>query len=266
MKRPSFLHGAAVALLASFSGGVLFSVLSGPLPSELVLRAVIALLGLVYTLYLLIHSDERVGRVTTVLLWSVMFTVSWLGAPSSPARTLVKTVPRVSQRVLPSATRPRQPTPVSLDHRIRQPVGHAIQVGRLQPVLEARQRRLRGQRLSMDRIPTQQQLVHRILCQLARVIGVGVAQRDREDSLLQQLLERVRHLPRLPRILQAFRQRLRQPEPLVDALEQHAAPIRDAVLLAKLHGDRLRSQVGKTNTLCGRIVTHEEAPVVRKRV
>jgi hypothetical protein len=82
MKRPSFLHGAGVALLASFSGGVLFSVLSGPLPSELVLRGVIAALGLVYTMYLLIHSDERVGRVTTVLLWSVMFTVSWLGAPS----------------------------------------------------------------------------------------------------------------------------------------------------------------------------------------
>jgi hypothetical protein len=82
MKRPSFLQGVGVALLASFSGGVLFNVLSGPLPSELVLRAVIAMLGLAYTLYLLIHSEERVGRVTTVMLWSVMFTISWLGAPS----------------------------------------------------------------------------------------------------------------------------------------------------------------------------------------
>jgi hypothetical protein len=82
MKRPTFLQGVGVALLASFSGGVLFSVLSGPLPYDLVLRAVIAMLGLVYTLYLLMHSDERVGRVTTVMLWSVMFTVSWIGAPS----------------------------------------------------------------------------------------------------------------------------------------------------------------------------------------
>ena len=82
MKRPSFLHGVGVALLASFSGGVLFSVLSGSLPSELVLRAVIAMLGLGYTLYLLSRSNERVGRVTTLVLWSTMFTVSWIGAPS----------------------------------------------------------------------------------------------------------------------------------------------------------------------------------------
>ncbi len=82
MKRPSFLHGVGVALLASFSGGILFSVISGPLPSDLVLRAVIAMLGLGYTLYLLSRSDERVGRVTTVMLWSLMFTISWIGAPS----------------------------------------------------------------------------------------------------------------------------------------------------------------------------------------
>ena len=65
MKRPTFLQGVGVALLASFSGGVLFSVLSGPLPYDLVLRGVIAMLGLVYTLYLLIHSDERVSHFET---------------------------------------------------------------------------------------------------------------------------------------------------------------------------------------------------------
>ncbi|MFB3077962.1 MAG: hypothetical protein ACE1Y4_08125, partial [Lysobacterales bacterium] len=89
MKRPSFLQGVGFALLASFSGGVLFSVLVGPLPSDIVLRSVIAMLGLGYTLYLLSRSSERVGRLTTVMLWSVMFCVSWFGAPSLPIYLLL---------------------------------------------------------------------------------------------------------------------------------------------------------------------------------
>ena len=82
MKSPSFLQGAGVALLASLAGGVLFSVLAGPFQSDLVLRGLIAMLGLAYTLYLLSRSSERVGRVTTIALWSVMFCLSWFAAPS----------------------------------------------------------------------------------------------------------------------------------------------------------------------------------------
>ena len=82
MKRPSFLQGAGVALLASLAGGVVFSVLAGPFQSDLVLRGVIAMLGLAYTLYLLSRSGEYVGRVTTITLWGAMFCLSWFTAPS----------------------------------------------------------------------------------------------------------------------------------------------------------------------------------------
>ena len=82
MKRPSFLQGLGMALLLSFSGGVLFSLSAGLLPSDVALRAVIALLGLVYVLYLLSRSSTRVGRLTTVALWTVMFAASWFAVNS----------------------------------------------------------------------------------------------------------------------------------------------------------------------------------------
>ena len=40
-------------------------------------------------LYLLSRSSERVGRVTTVVLWSLMFAISWFTAPSLGVYLLV---------------------------------------------------------------------------------------------------------------------------------------------------------------------------------
>jgi hypothetical protein len=76
-------------------------------------------------------------------------------------------------------------------------------------------------------------------------------------------LERVGDLPRLPGVPQALRQRLRQPEALIDPLEQHRAPIGAAVLLVQLGHHRLASEMRKQNTPSGKIVIHEEALVVR---
>jgi hypothetical protein len=72
MTRPSFLEGVLVALAASLAAGALFSTLTLALRTPAALRWVIALVGLGYLLYLLGRSGARVGRVTTVLVWTLI--------------------------------------------------------------------------------------------------------------------------------------------------------------------------------------------------
>ena len=71
MNRPSFYEGVGVALGASLAGGLLFTVLNSLFMGGWVLRGLIAALALLYLLYLLSRSRERVGRVTVLALWSV---------------------------------------------------------------------------------------------------------------------------------------------------------------------------------------------------
>jgi hypothetical protein len=81
MKRPSFLEGAAVALIASVAAGVLFIVLGSVLAAGPVLRFLITVLSLAYVIYLLSRGGHRVGRVTTLLLWVPTAAGLWLAGP-----------------------------------------------------------------------------------------------------------------------------------------------------------------------------------------
>lgn len=81
MKRPTFFEGVAVALAASAIGGVLFPVLGSVFSATSVLRLLIAGMGLAYVLYLLGRSRERVGRITAVVLWTLVAGVTWLMHP-----------------------------------------------------------------------------------------------------------------------------------------------------------------------------------------
>ena len=72
MKRPGFLEGVVVALVASLVAGSLFVAATWLFPAGLVLRGLVAGLGLAYVLYLLARSHERVGRITSFALWSVV--------------------------------------------------------------------------------------------------------------------------------------------------------------------------------------------------
>jgi hypothetical protein len=69
MKRPSFFEGVGVALGASLAGGVLFTLLATLFAGGFLVRSLIAALSLLYLLYLLSRSRERVGRVTTLAVW-----------------------------------------------------------------------------------------------------------------------------------------------------------------------------------------------------
>ncbi|MEJ2456372.1 MAG: hypothetical protein P8103_19795 [Candidatus Thiodiazotropha sp.] len=84
MKRPGFFEGVGVALAASVAGGVLFTVLAGLFAGGFVLRGLVALLGLLYVIYLLSRSTERVGRITALSAWLAAALGIWLLGLSLP--------------------------------------------------------------------------------------------------------------------------------------------------------------------------------------
>ena len=82
------------------------------------------------------------------------------------------------------------------NHRVGERVAHGEQHPRGGRVLEARDRRLRRQAAAVDRIAPQQQFVDRIVGEPVGVIAVGMATRDREDALRDQIADAVRHARR----------------------------------------------------------------------
>jgi hypothetical protein len=82
MKRPGFLQGVGVALVAALLGEVLFVGLSPLLGSVTALHIVIAMTSFLYIVYLLRSSGVRLGRVTTLLGWlSITVATAWMGPP-----------------------------------------------------------------------------------------------------------------------------------------------------------------------------------------
>ncbi len=77
MKHPSLFEGVSIALAASLAGSILFTVMPPPLLNVQVLRLLISVAGLGYSIYLLGRSSERVGRVTAAASWMLLAGVSW---------------------------------------------------------------------------------------------------------------------------------------------------------------------------------------------
>ena len=84
MKRPTFVEGVTVALVASFGASILYAALTTVLPNAWVVRLLVAVIGLGYVLYLLHRSRERVGRIAALAFWTaVAATTWWLQPPLS---------------------------------------------------------------------------------------------------------------------------------------------------------------------------------------
>lgn len=81
MKSISFLRGIGFAFLLAFASSVLFSVLTAWLGSVQAVRLLIPAAGFAYLLFLLAHSQHRIGRITTVLAWGCAATGLWLLVP-----------------------------------------------------------------------------------------------------------------------------------------------------------------------------------------
>ena len=89
MKRPSFLHGVFVAALFGFFASVIVTALTPFIGLATVIRLVIPVLGAAYLFYLFSRSPERVGRVTTITLWSALAIAAWWLAPPLPLYLLI---------------------------------------------------------------------------------------------------------------------------------------------------------------------------------
>lgn len=86
---PSLGQGTAAALVLSLCGAASLAVLAPLLGAAAALRAVIAVLGLAYVLYLLGRAEGRVGRATTLAVWSVASAAAWMSAPPLGAYLLL---------------------------------------------------------------------------------------------------------------------------------------------------------------------------------
>ena len=89
MKRPTFIEGVAVALAMSAFGAAVFGALTMVFATSGVLRVLIAVIGFAYVIYLLARSRERDGRVTVVLAWLILSSLTWLLAPPLPLYIVV---------------------------------------------------------------------------------------------------------------------------------------------------------------------------------
>ncbi len=89
MKRPTFFHGVVVAAVLGFFASAIVATLTPFAGLGAVVRLVIPMLGLAYLLYLLNRTAERLGRVTTLTLWTAMAAVTWWIAPPLPLYLLI---------------------------------------------------------------------------------------------------------------------------------------------------------------------------------
>lgn len=77
MKHPTFLEGVSIALATGLAGSILFTVMTPPLLGVEVLRLLISLTGLGYSIYLLGRSTGRTGRVTAIASWILLAGICW---------------------------------------------------------------------------------------------------------------------------------------------------------------------------------------------
>jgi hypothetical protein len=85
MRRPTFLEGVTVAVVASLVGSVSHTALSLAFAGDAVLRMLVAGLGLAYIVYLLGRSRACVGRMTAVVAWLLLAGATWLMEPPCPS-------------------------------------------------------------------------------------------------------------------------------------------------------------------------------------
>lgn len=89
MNRPGFLQGIVVAAVLAFFASAVIATLTPFVGLGAVIRLVVPGLGLAYLLYLFSRSQERVGRVTTLSIWSVLAIATWWISPPLPLYLLV---------------------------------------------------------------------------------------------------------------------------------------------------------------------------------
>jgi len=81
MKKPVFIQGVVVAAVLAFAASAMIAALTPFIGVGGIVRVVIPAIALAYILYLLRSSSERLGRITTLSLWSAMAVATWWVGP-----------------------------------------------------------------------------------------------------------------------------------------------------------------------------------------
>ena len=89
MKTTTIFDGDLVALISSFIGSAAYYILSSLFADNIVMRVLISGLSTAYILYLLSRSNERIGRITVIVAWSVITIVAWILWPPAPLFILI---------------------------------------------------------------------------------------------------------------------------------------------------------------------------------
>ncbi len=82
MKRPSLFEGIGLALVASIIVALVFPIFSLLLAPGVVLQLLITGLSLAYLVYLLVRSQQKLGRGTVLACWLVVTITAWVFSPS----------------------------------------------------------------------------------------------------------------------------------------------------------------------------------------
>jgi hypothetical protein len=82
MKSATFTEGVLLALVSSLVGAISYTALLPIVDGELAICFTIAFLGLGYIIYLLKRSGERIGLLSTIVIWAVITVVLFIFIPS----------------------------------------------------------------------------------------------------------------------------------------------------------------------------------------
>lgn len=78
MKRPGFPEGFLLAILLCIAGFIIFECVNLIMNSRIALQFTLTVTSLGYLVYLLKRSGVRTGRLTVIVLWTVITTALWL--------------------------------------------------------------------------------------------------------------------------------------------------------------------------------------------
>lgn len=147
-------------------------------------------------------------------------------------------------------------------HGVGQRLAQPIERARADGVLEARERRLRGQAPAADGIAIEQQLLDRVPGQAIGIVAAGIPARETEDTLRDQVAESMRQTGLIACIRQRLCQGRRQTEPAIDRLQENCSTVRTRMGLI----ERMLTieEVGE-RTVCGSVASfNSRASVCRK--
>ena len=160
---------------------------------------------------------------------------------------------------------PAEPPVMPLDHARRQVAPHRVELLDPDVVFKPRDRRLRREGVARHRVTTEQQLVNGVVGEAVGIVGIGMAARDAEDPLGEQVPQRVPDLPGLPVINQTPGDPIDHVVARLRRLEQDGAAIGARVRLIERGDEGFIKQVRKEHSLWYRVVLHASASVVGER-